>query len=354
MTDRIAIAGRRAIAGRAAVSGRAAVAGRLKQNCLAPYRVKGLVYWMDPSRYATTVAGVPAFTLAGMDAVTSTGTSPPVLTLTGTATAAINISVRCTSTGSESTALIDVSYDAGVTYALTGIHPNAGFVQLGITGSFAAGTYTNDNVWTSNVRVSTVVSLESSFGIVNANLTATQATASSHPTLKMADASYNNQPTLNFAETLGGTLILAATLSLTQPCTIVIVGNSTADGITTTNSPFTWASGGMSVNQTTGLFNVNFGSGVNSLVTVVAKKIVAIVINGATSQIIVGGPVTSLKAGALGATNPGLTRLGSATAHGNWNGPMADVLIYNRALSLTELDFLCRVYLAPKHGATWL
>lgn len=100
-------------------------------------------------------------------AVTSAGTSPPVLTLSGTANALHNLKIVCVVGGAHTTAKIKFSTDGGNNYsdamttlaadaALGLTDPNADSIvglngKTGLSAAFAAGTFNVDNTWTATV-----------------------------------------------------------------------------------------------------------------------------------------------------------------------------------------------------------
>lgn len=90
-----------------------------------------------------------------MTAVSSTGTTPPVITLTGTPTMPIDLQVKCTTLGALATWLLKYSIDGGLTYS--DIVASAATVEMfdpatglttGVTLNIAAGTAAVNNVWT--------------------------------------------------------------------------------------------------------------------------------------------------------------------------------------------------------------
>lgn len=83
-------------------------------------------------------------------AITSAGTSPPVITVSGHAYGDINLRIEITTTGVRGVADFRWSINGGTTWEATAVL-TAAEVELGTTGltvAFAAGTYTNDNVYT--------------------------------------------------------------------------------------------------------------------------------------------------------------------------------------------------------------
>jgi hypothetical protein len=101
-----------------------------------------------------------------MGAVTSSGTSPPVMTITGTPKGAYKLQVDCTLGGAHQTAQYRFSVDGGniwsdtiTTLAAAAVQPlndpatDSRIGVKGVTGlsvAFAAGTFNADNLWTSN------------------------------------------------------------------------------------------------------------------------------------------------------------------------------------------------------------
>jgi hypothetical protein len=102
---------------------------------------------------------------SAMGAVTSSGTSPPVATLTGTPKGAYKLAIDCTLGGAHATAKIRFSVDGGniwsdeivtatatTPFALTDPAIDSRIGVKGVTGlsvAFAAGTFNADNAWTS-------------------------------------------------------------------------------------------------------------------------------------------------------------------------------------------------------------
>lgn len=102
-----------------------------------------LILWMNLSRAATLGATLRA-----------TGTTPPVLTITG-GTTPYEFYIRCPTTGgTRGTWLLDWSIDGGATLVQTGV-TSAATVALGSTGwtlNIAAGTAATNNVWQATVE----------------------------------------------------------------------------------------------------------------------------------------------------------------------------------------------------------
>lgn len=89
-----------------------------------------------------------------MTAVTSTGTTPPVITLTGQPFFDINLRVECTTLGALATWELRWSIDGGDTWEAEEV-VSAATVALtgtGLTLNIAAGTAAVDNVWTATTQ----------------------------------------------------------------------------------------------------------------------------------------------------------------------------------------------------------
>lgn len=108
-----------------------------------------------------------------MGAATSTGTTPPVITLTGTPLGAWNLSVDCVVGGAHGTATYRFSTDGGNTWSAnvtTNATPGTAVAltdtaidsivgvngATGVSVAFAAGTFNADNLWTSTASVKTM------------------------------------------------------------------------------------------------------------------------------------------------------------------------------------------------------
>lgn len=96
---------------------------------------------------------------SAVSAVTSAGTTPPTVSISGTPapTGAFDVSVEVTTGGSRGTAVIKYTVDGGITYttdvttaATVELFDSDG-VSTGITIAMASGTYATDNVYTFNV-----------------------------------------------------------------------------------------------------------------------------------------------------------------------------------------------------------
>jgi hypothetical protein len=138
-----------------------------------------------------------------------TGTSPAI-TITGSAAAPVGVLVKVTTGGTLTNAKIDVSYDGGVTWAMSGV-TSAATVALtgagsGITLNMAAGTYVLNNTYLGTLQTI------HDFGTGAHDMT--QATAAQQPTLD--GLGVNGRP---FARLTGGTVRMSAAQSMPAPAT---------------------------------------------------------------------------------------------------------------------------------------
>lgn len=108
----------------------------------------------------------------GLTAVSSAGTTPPTVTLTGTPTQWALLRVEITSNGALGVAQFRVSYNGGLTFPITGATTAATYAlpYLGVVLNFSAGPYTNDNVYTANVAPADLVPWYSTIRLVNVEL----------------------------------------------------------------------------------------------------------------------------------------------------------------------------------------
>ncbi len=95
-----------------------------------------------------------------MTAVTSAGTTPPVITLTGTPNRYIDLKVLCTVLGALGTSKIKYSINGGNTYSVAQLTAATILIldpltgeSTGVTLNIAAGTAATDNVWTAGSSV---------------------------------------------------------------------------------------------------------------------------------------------------------------------------------------------------------
>jgi hypothetical protein len=84
-----------------------------------------------------------------VSAVTSAGTTPPAITLSGTPTVDVNLRIECTTLGNRGTAVVRYSIDGGVTWT-ENVTTAATFAigTTGLTANYANAAAAVDNVWT--------------------------------------------------------------------------------------------------------------------------------------------------------------------------------------------------------------
>lgn len=116
----------------------------------------GVNDWRSVSTFAqkTDAAAAPNDGLV-MGAVTSSGTTPPVITLTGTQVQPVNLKITCTLLGARGTWTGAYSIDGGVTTvaftsAATVAVLDVNGTDTGVVINIAAGTAATDNVWTAS------------------------------------------------------------------------------------------------------------------------------------------------------------------------------------------------------------
>lgn len=101
---------------------------------------------------ASPVAGAPAGLVMG--AVSSTGTTPPTITLSGTQLQPVDLKIECTTLGARGVAVIRYSVDGGKTWVsnvttaatISVVDPNG--TDTGLVINYANATAAVDNVWT--------------------------------------------------------------------------------------------------------------------------------------------------------------------------------------------------------------
>ena len=145
-----------------------------------PLDIAGALLWVRADLGVTIVQGP----------VVATGTTPPTVTMTGTpATSSNSLEIDITLTGLRGTATFTWKLNGVVQQTLQLTAATFVLGTTGITANFSAGTYTNDNVYTSVVTVSAWADQGGGgFNYV-------QATAASQPAF--AANKYNGKPAIN-------------------------------------------------------------------------------------------------------------------------------------------------------------
>jgi hypothetical protein len=258
------------------------------------------------------------------------GTSPPVVTITGTLAQLIGLRVEIQTTGARGVATFRWSADNGTTWSESSVTTAATYLMpgTGITLNFPTGTYTNNNVYEG-----TVTSFADTSGASNS---LTQATATKQPTCSVSDSGH---PGLKFD---GSNDFLAGGTAYAQPMTIFVVAKKTAtsgyhtliDGATDNLRIIRVDDG---TNETTlyalGAGGISDGTWANG-----ARHIACGIFNGASSSIrLDGGTITSGNPGAGGSTAFTLGILGDGASN-PWQGLIYEVLAYNRVLTAIEID----------------
>jgi len=180
-----------------------------------------------------------------------------------------------------------------------------------------------------------------------------------NPALVLADANYNNQPTVNFAGSAYMTTPSWAT-QLVQPNTWVIVGNPGRAGFLQVAIESNDKVSGQDISQTAGNdVQIFTSSGFVSSSTMPTPGVILAEFDGATSNIYVNS-VTAPTAGTVGVggtTGQASLTLGSSDIAWNpaglnfWDGKFAEVIAYNAILTANQKGLL-RSYLRGRYGMT--
>lgn len=200
-------------------------------------------------------------------------------------------------------------------------------------------------------QAGTVSAWGDSSGTGDANKNLAQATGGKQPTYTATDAAYNNKPTASYASASLQELDSAAwAAALTTPYTIFVVGNY--DGVGTSQGlvgdstglvQFVFGNGATGINAFSGSF-LNYAASDSA-----AKKVVAAVF-GASGSLY----DTSKTVKASGSTGTySLTRafIGVDAGAHYLNGKIAEVIIYSRALSGSEINAVLN-YCALRYAIT--
>ncbi len=178
----------------------------------------------------------------------------------------------------------------------------------------------------------------------------TQASASSQPTFNAANSNFSNQPTLDLD---GSNDWMSGGASYAEPNTIVVCARNSGSG--SAYHVLCDGSGSnlrlMRVEITSQQLIVYGGSSLgDGTWTTNSKHSVAGVFNGASSSVRMDSVTTSGASGAGASTGFTLGAAGGGAGSIPWQGSIAEVLMYNRALSTTELDRIFS-YLTGRYGA---
>jgi lysophospholipase L1-like esterase len=115
----------------------------------SPSQVSSLYAWWEVG---------PGMTGGPLSAVTSSGTSPPVVTLSGTGTIACSLRIEVTTAGARGVSRFRWSINDGRSWVQSDVLTAASVVlnPIGVTVLFSAGTYPNNAVYTAVVHVGQV------------------------------------------------------------------------------------------------------------------------------------------------------------------------------------------------------
>lgn len=161
-------------------------------DCTVQTSPDGLNGWRSVSTFVqkTDALAESATTPAGMvmGAVSSSGTTPPTITLSGTQLQYVDLKIECTTLGARGVAVIRYSIDGGVTWVsgvfsaatISVVDPNG--TDTGLVINYANAAAAVDNVWTAKTvgwerktftgldRFARVVSLVGGTGTMTASI----------------------------------------------------------------------------------------------------------------------------------------------------------------------------------------
>jgi len=179
-------------------------------------------------------------------------------------------------------------------------------------------------------------------GTGDANKNMAQATGSRQPTFNASDAAYNGKSTLSLASASVQFLASNAwTVSLSQPFTVFVVGND--DGSINEQLYFDAQQGAA---QESTIFNLdgttyhmlNGAPSINGSAISNAKRVLGGIFNGASSSLF-NNAKTAVATGTVGAFNlTGLTAGASLAASVSLNGKLAELIVYNSALTQSQVN----------------
>ena len=300
---------------------------------VVPSGVGSLAVWLRADLGITYVQG----------AVTSAGTTPPAVTLTGTpVSSSTTLEIDITTLGARGVAIFQWKLNGVVQQ--TSQTTAATFVlgTTGITANFPTGTYATNNVYTSFVVVSSWVDQIGGHAFV-------QVTSASRPAYTTSDAAYNNCPSLSFVPALTNNLV-SSSFAIPQPFTLVAVSKTTtagANGIfgsvgtvaclyNETNTPFLCASTNLGYGSTSNIVNAMVG-----------------VANGASSTIYVDSSTVGVVNGAAGAAGiSGGMSVGDPDGIGLLTGSIAELMAFSGTLNVSQVSSVLS-YLGTRYGTAW-
>lgn len=213
--------------GRIPVVGRSAPVGRWR----------GYDSTFDPASLANLWAIDPANSTLG-GTLAATGTTPPVVTISGTLSTPKGVRVEITTGGVLGVAVFRVSINNGSTYVASNVTTVATYTIPGtaLVLNFPAGTYTNDNVY----RATAASVLDTSPAVQ----LAAQATPANQPFFTLANASFNGNPTIDGPNATATALDTGLFSAFAGTTTIVIVCKSTSASTSGNQAFFNRTGGG--------------------------------------------------------------------------------------------------------------
>jgi hypothetical protein len=148
----------------------AIVHSKVRADLLKTKDTQGRPLFLDATQgQITTVSGIPIITSdrapIEFPTITSSGTTPPVVSVTGKTTLAIDkLRVEVTTGGARGTALVRYSFDNGATFAQRNVVTGASVEVLTGTGDktglvlvFAVGAYATDNVYVGTAKFTSLI-----------------------------------------------------------------------------------------------------------------------------------------------------------------------------------------------------
>lgn len=265
---------------------------------------------------------------AATGSVTSEGTSPPTVTLTGTPVIACRLRIEVKTAGTLGNSLFRWSIDGGRSWVQQDV-PTAASVllsPLGVTAQFSAGTYPNDAVYTADMTVGEWRDIAGN-GIV-----VTQTIPSRRP--RFAPLAPN--ATGLYFDGNSQRLELASGLNIHQPYSIFAVGKRdthvTFGAIV--GSPAAGACTTIYTNSTTTIA-ANLSTQIQIEADATQLRCYIVIANGASSLFCVDDTEVS---GSLGTSAMTGIYIGGGLnpSAGWWNGYIDEVMVFSGALSSDE------------------
>lgn len=300
----------------------------LRWSTFSPTQIPGLALWLRADLGVTAVAGP----------VTATGTTPPTVTLAGTPTAAQTaaatpyVELDCTTLGILGTSKYTLKLN-GTTVATNVASASSGvsIPGSGLTAGWAAGASAVNDVYTANVVASAWAD--------NSGKAFVQATASKQPIYVASDSAYGGPATLQFASASSQNLNDTTFPNLSQPMTVLVVGESTSgaglqdfQGSTASGPTIYW-------NTDWGMYA---GTLLTGTVTSRTPVVVAALFNGSSSSLYVNNSQSANKTGSAGTNVVGAAGMmvGGYGASQFLNGKVAEMVVTSNLIDAATLSRL--------------